>query len=717
MGKITKNIIRTLFVFVLMTIFIPQHHSKAAENNFHYVTLDGKENYSADADTALKQCFSKGGIIEVIKDFKFNIPEYIKYGRINKNTTLVIRNGVTVTIGEYGFCLDGNIRIHGTLDLEHSQGDLYGTGKIEVIGGKVIKRNYTVDQGNEKICLTGGDIMYGEPLSKAVIYQDQINWRPSIEGTWQFLDQDLIPQVGTNKYDIVFKPACPLTYDEKIFRRCGSVTTKSTVPVRHRYTPIKLYAGECLLNAEPDILYIDPIRGEEVKGQIEFSQAEQPLVKIGEQKVKGVFIPDNKNYAEVTEYFDVEVQKTTPQIQNEPLTRNQGSYGDTLAQIQIIPGICVHPTNGNVLEGKWEWQDSSQRLELGKKKYTLLFLPIDQGYEIKQLQVEVTTHPREMKDIEWPVCTDLIYGQRLADCELSFYKNEYGTFCWENDNLFPNVKNKGAVVLFRPANFELYDWSKMAGYDREKGTISFVIPIRVCPLIGKLPDIKATEVEEGQCVSGSAICVSGMPGKVVWQEPAQTVLQSGEYMAYFQPEDCENYDWSLYNPDEQGKISVPIYVKAKKRKEVIEDVNKEKEDDENEESKEAKIPISSAVTEEKEGHTDDVETPTFVITQMVSKISKIRSTKVKVKKTKWVSRKRKNSRAKLTWRKIKGVQYQIQYGTDKKWRNSKKKMVRKASITLKRLNRKRKYYVRIRCVKVKGGEKYYSKWSSRAELV
>ena len=82
-------------------------------------------------------------------------------------------------------------------------------------------------------------------------------------------------------------------------------------------------------------------------------------------------------------------------------------------------------------------------------------------------------------------------------------------------------------------------------------------------------------------------------------------------------------------------------------------------------------------------------------------------------------RKLKNSSSKkltATWKKNADITgYQIQYSTDSKFSSgvktktiSKKKTVK---LTLKSLNKGKKYYVRIRTYKKVGGKKYYSAWS------
>ena len=83
--------------------------------------------------------------------------------------------------------------------------------------------------------------------------------------------------------------------------------------------------------------------------------------------------------------------------------------------------------------------------------------------------------------------------------------------------------------------------------------------------------------------------------------------------------------------------------------------------------------------------------------------------KVKIK-----SAKNKRGRKLLVkWAKLKGVKgYQIQYSKNKNFKGKKSKIVKKTSVTLKRLTKKKKYYIRIRAYKINGSKKVYGKWSS-----
>ena len=53
-----------------------------------------------------------------------------------------------------------------------------------------------------------------------------------------------------------------------------------------------------------------------------------------------------------------------------------------------------------------------------------------------------------MEEFEWPSCSDLSFGEDLSNSSLSFHKNEYGIFFWEDEKVCPPVKNSGVHVVF-----------------------------------------------------------------------------------------------------------------------------------------------------------------------------------------------------------------------------------------------------------------------------
>ena len=68
---------------------------------------------------------------------------------------------------------------------------------------------------------------------------------------------------------------------------------------------------------------------------------------------------------------------------------------------------------------------------------------------------------------------------------------------------------------------------------------------------------------------------------------------------------------------------------------------------------------------------------------------------------------------KLTIKKAKDIKgYQVQYATDKKFKKKKALTTKKTSITIKKLSKKKTYYVRVRAYVLNGKKKVYGKWSN-----
>lgn len=78
-----------------------------------------------------------------------------------------------------------------------------------------------------------------------------------------------------------------------------------------------------------------------------------------------------------------------------------------------------------------------------------------------------------------------------------------------------------------------------------------------------------------------------------------------------------------------------------------------------------------------------------------------------------VAKNQKKCKIKVTWKKVpNSLGYQIQYATNKKFKKAKKKTVKSTFVTLKKLKKKKTYFIRIRAYKIADGKKVYGKWSS-----
>lgn len=60
--------------------------------------------------------------------------------------------------------------------------------------------------------------------------------------------------------------------------------------------------------------------------------------------------------------------------------------------------------------------------------------------------------------------------------------------------------------------------------------------------------------------------------------------------------------------------------------------------------------------------------------------------------------------------------YQIQYSLKKNFKNAKKIRKKSANVTIKKLKKNRRYYVRVRVYGKVNGKTYYGKWSARKSV-
>ena len=87
---------------------------------------------------------------------------------------------------------------------------------------------------------------------------------------------------------------------------------------------------------------------------------------------------------------------------------------------------------------------------------------------------------------------------------------------------------------------------------------------------------------------------------------------------------------------------------------------------------------------------------------------------VKINKIKGlVVKNQKKFKVKVIWKKLTNISgYQIQYAPNKKFKKAKRKTVKSTSVTIKKLKKKKTYFVRVRAYKLVDGKKVYGKWSA-----
>ncbi len=110
-------------------------------------------------------------------------------------------------------------------DIAASESLIYGKG-VEYYGdmpARIRKKPTAITQAGST-ALVADNITAGQKLSDAAIKASNINWTADIPGTWEFVNGDTVPEVGTHKFDVRFVPDNELAYETKTFENAGEIT-------------------------------------------------------------------------------------------------------------------------------------------------------------------------------------------------------------------------------------------------------------------------------------------------------------------------------------------------------------------------------------------------------------------------------------------------------------------------------------------------------------
>ncbi len=523
--------------------------------------------YTDDMYEAYTLCGnSNGGDIVFQKSCEIGFPEYLSFPEGVKDVRLHVPSGVTLKISQSGFQLRGKLYVEGILDIKNSAGLLWGDGQVipsgtteEKIAKQWRKKTYEIE-GLEEYRIQSREITYGQTLGDAEIPQEEQACTSSVEGKWEFCQPDTVPDAGKGYFDVKYCPDNALSYGETVYAQGGEVNVKAAAVKRTQYKTPQIYSGQKLADARPSFTYVSTVGGETVPGTLLFDEDDAPVSGVGTKYYDAEFFPDSKNYCSLKDSVNVRVVAATPEIVSFPVARRNGIYGEKLENIALYSGACRNPYSLDVVPGHWEWKNPEQTLQMGVVSYALLFVPDSSEHVSVETSLTVLTEPQVMESVDFPESEDIVYGQRLAESELSFVKNSYGTFEWADGNLVPDVQTKGADVVFTPVDSTHYDWSKVSGYDQNTGTITCRIPLCVSQAEGTLPEIHAGTLVEGDSLEESELTYDSARGSVQWLNPGETAESAGSKDALFYPSDTVNYDWSTYMDAATKKIVIPVDV-------------------------------------------------------------------------------------------------------------------------------------------------------------
>lgn len=415
MGKV-KKIVAVLLTLGLMAGCVPPECVRisyaagtSGKGVIEYCSLDNKKGITNSAEEAFRAC-RYGGEIYFNADYHLDIKEWTNDLVCNARTLVVVRPGATLTLGKGGLKMGGQLQIWGTVDLEKSQGDLWGTEQVSVrTGGKLIKRPYKIERIGDTP-FTAGSIFYGQPLSAAEIKPENIYWKSSIKGEWSFATPSLVyDMVGTFTMPAIFKPERPLTYAETFHASCVKIRVDRTYPKLTKCSVPEIHYGETLAGVRPEYSFVNPYSGEPVKGKLTFKDEREVLgCPAAEQSVLTIFTPDDldsKHYTSAWQEIKVKVLPVVPEVVNYPQSCSQGKEGQLLQDIRLLPGKCRNPYTGGDIKGIWEWKEPLQKLQPGENSCSVLFVPEEKGYKKREGSITLKVESEGKNATEKPVPT------------------------------------------------------------------------------------------------------------------------------------------------------------------------------------------------------------------------------------------------------------------------------------------------------------------------
>lgn len=278
----------------------------------------------------------------------------------------------------------------------------------------------------------------------------------------------------------------------------------------------------------------------------------------------------------------------------------------------------------------------------------------------------------------------------------------YDEFIEKVDSLFANHSDLKAYL------------TKQGEYDEATGTVSLKYrggsgdPDH-CEYVGY------EKTENGYTVYGQWV-------HYLWETPSENEVEGIDYFVttFVDDEGTVYKDYWKYgdkiilelNDSVDGKYQIQAYT-------TVDDFNFDKKDNETTTNPTTTKPELS--TKPTEGsttpHTEGSTTQNLANNTSQKNVSSKQDNVKKPSSTKIKSLIEAKKALKISWEKVKNVNgYQIQYSTSSKFKKAKNITIKKAkttSKTIKKLQSKKKYYVRIRTYIMVNGKKKYSSWSKK----
>ena len=332
---------------------------------------------------------------------------------------------------------------------------------------------------------TAGNITYGDALSASSI--DDIAAQVDVDGTFAFTNPELKPAAGTGAFSMTFTPDDTDNFEVVVTEEADFVEV-----IVEKFTAtiiitglIQTFDGDpkpVSVNVSPanNVVTGDPLTWEftvTYEG-IDGTTYDQSTDAPADEGLYMVTVTIDMDNYQGTATATLEINdKVTPLVtwpEASPIT-----IGQTLEDVVLTGGSAVYPDDPETaIAGTFAFAEPDfEPQQTGVISVLIVFTPDDTDeYNSVTDFIEITVNPVAAVVTQWPVASNITYGQPLSGSELTGGEADVdGTFDFEDSTLILPAGEQEVVVVFTPDD---------ESYMGVSSTITIVVETKVLTIGG-----------------------------------------------------------------------------------------------------------------------------------------------------------------------------------------------------------------------------------------
>jgi hypothetical protein len=379
---------------------------------------------------------------------------------------------------------------------------------------------------------TASDITFGDALSASTLS----GGTASVSGTFSFDNPDIIPDAGVFAAGVTFTPDDSDNYNS-VSGTVDLTINPATPEVTQWPTASDITFGEPLSSS------ILSGGSASVSGTFSFDNPDF-IPDAGVYSADVTFTPDDSdNYNSVSGTVAITVNPATPEVTQWP-TASDITFGEPLSTSVLSGGAAS-------VSGTFSFDNPDIIPDAGVFAADVTFTPDDSdNYNSVSGTVDVTVNPATPEVTQWPVASDITFGEPLSASMLTGGTTSInGTFSFDNPDIIPDAGVFAADVTFIPDDSN--------NYLSVNGTVDVTINPAI-PEVTQWPtasDVTFGEPLSSSILSGGTATISGM---FSFDDPGYTP-DAGVYAAdvTFTPDDSDNYIYVSGTVDVTVNLATP----------------------------------------------------------------------------------------------------------------------------------------------------------------